>query len=49
MYYRCLTVLVSMIVLAPVLAKAAEPATACHSTGAQLGPPQAAAKWGFPD
>ena len=27
MYDRCLTVFVSMIVLAPVLAKAAEPAT----------------------
>ena len=43
MYYRCLTVLVSMIVLAPVLAKAAEPATAM---GPAVGADKKLIKWG---
>ena len=43
MYDRCLTVFVSMIVLAPVLAKAAEPATAM---GPAVGADKKLIKWG---
>ena len=43
MYYRCLTLLVSMIVLAPVLAKAAEPATVM---GPAVGADKKLIKWG---